>query len=134
MSRVTGLALRGPIYSGIPTPGTRCCSTHRGSSLIRSRLSLLHPEYRTPGRQRFELFWSAGDTVELPKKLDPMGHLARELPQNGAALSKRQLDEVYTLLIAATRQDPPPRNPRVLDPVRIFEAGDDVAFSGNLQR
>src|ERR671911_813164 len=82
MSRVTGLALRGPIYSGIPTPGIRCCSTHRGSSLFRSRPSLLHPEHRTSGRQRFELFWSAVDTVELPKKLDPMRHPARELPHS----------------------------------------------------
>src|SRR5918997_6687238 len=36
-----GLALRGPIYSGIPTSGIGCCSTHRGSSLVRSRLGLL---------------------------------------------------------------------------------------------
>src|SRR5687767_7832685 len=129
MSRVTGLALRGPIYSGIPTPGIRCCSTHWGSSLIRSRLSLLHPEYRTPGRQRFELFWRAGDTVELPKKLDPTGHLAREFPQDGGTLLERQLHKVYALSITAARQDPPPRNPRVLHPVRIFEAGDDVAFA-----
>src|ERR687889_1264630 len=100
MSRVTGLALRGPVYSGIPTPGIRCCSTHRGSSLVRSRLSLLHPEHRTSGRQRFELFWSAGDTVELPKKLDPMRHPVRELPQDGGALLERQLHKVYALLLS----------------------------------
>src|SRR5688572_16122113 len=107
MSRVTGLALRGPIYSGIPTPGIRCCSTHRGSSLIRSRLGLLHPEHLTSGRQRFELFWSAGDAVELPKKSDPLGHLAREFPQEGGTLLERQLHKVHALSIAAARQDPP---------------------------
>src|SRR5215204_2474654 len=134
MSRVTGLALRGPTTRGFRPPACGVAAPRRGSSLFRSRPSLLHPEHRTSGRQRFELFWNAGDTVELPKKLDPMRYPFRELSQDGGALLERQLHKVHALLHSASRQDPPPRNPRVLDPVRFFEAGDDVAFASYHQR
>src|SRR5215204_7814556 len=117
MSRVTGLALRGPTTRGFRPPACGVAASRRGSSLFRSRPILLHPEHRTSGRQRFELFWSAGDTVEIPKKLDPMRYPVRELPQDGGALLEPQLQKVYAFLLSAPRQDPPPRNPRVLHPV-----------------
>jgi len=63
-----------------------------------------------------------------------MWHPVRELSQDGGALLERQLHKVYPLLLSASRQDPLPRYPRVLDPVRFFEAGDDVAFAFHHQR
>src|SRR5215204_2208830 len=134
MSRVTGLALRGPTTRGFRPPACGVAASRRGSSLFRSRPILLHPEHRTSGRQRFELFWSAGDTVELPKKLDSMRHPVRELSQDGGALLERQLHKVYALLLSASCQDPPPRDPHFLHPICSFETGDDVEFSGHLQR
>src|SRR5215212_6783280 len=134
MSRVTGLAPRGSTTRGFRPPAGCCNTSCRGSSLLRSRPSLLHPEHRTSGGQCFELFWSAGDTVELPKKLDPMRHLAWELSQDGGALLKGQLHKVYALLISASRQGPPPRDPHVLYPVCSFETGDDVTFAFHHQR
>src|SRR5215211_5195648 len=49
-------------------------------------------------------------------------------------LLERRLHKVYALLISASRQDPPPRTPQVLHPVRFFEAGDDVAFALHRKR
>src|SRR5918998_537 len=103
-----GLALRGPDYSGITTSGMRCCSTPPGVLFIQITAQPPPPEHRTSGRQRFELFWSAGDTVELAKKLDSMRHPVRELSQDGGALLEWQLHKVYALLLSASRQDPHP--------------------------
>ena len=106
MSRVTGLALRGPTTQGFRPPASGVAAPRRGSSLFRSRLSLLHPEHRTPGRQRFELIWRAGDAVEVPKNRTPWGTL-REFARRGDAPG-RQLHKVYALSISAARQDPHP--------------------------
>src|SRR5215212_10088655 len=115
MSRVTGLAPRGSTTRGFRPPAGCCNTSCRGSSLLRSRRSLLHPEHRTSGGQCFELFWSAGDTVELPKKLDPMRHLAvGTLARRGRAPEGATSQGLRALDLGLAPRSPTPRSARSL--------------------
>ena len=79
---------------GIRTPGTRCCNTRRGSSLVSHHRYA--PSTRNTGHRgaSVRILWLARHTVEVPEELDPVRHLAREPPEDETALLDRQLDEV----------------------------------------
>src|SRR6266542_4023084 len=113
---------------------TRLC---RSGSLV-PRWQRLDAEHRAVRWQRRERLWQRRpilrQLIQLLEELDAVRHLARERAQNGTALLDRQLDEGHLFLPAAVGQDAPAGRTRVLDPVGLGQATDNIALAVHRQR
>src|SRR5919202_5424654 len=101
---------------------------------LRSVARPLYPKHGTPRRERRERLRIVRHAIQLPEEPDPVRHLARELPQDGATLLDRQLYKDHPFLLAAAGEDTPAARPRVLDPVGLVVASDDIAPAVHRQR